>query len=74
MIIPNAIVFPLPIEPMPIAQAVPRLWHLRRLFREHALDAIAGRLAVAPFSVHPNDKVARLAVQTLAEFTPAVPA
>lgn len=74
MITPNAITFPLPIEPMPIAQAVPRLWQLRRLFREHALDANAGRLAVAPFVMHPSDKVARLAIATLADFDDAVTA
>lgn len=68
----NTTVFPLPIEPMPLQQATQRVWEIRRLFRERALDASAGRLAVAPFVMHPSDRVARLAIATLADLDDTV--
>ena len=60
-------VFPTPIQPLPLQVATQRLWQLRRLMREGAVDPLAADLALRPLREHPNARVAALAIHTTNE-------
>ena len=59
--------------PLPLQAAVQRLWTIRHLVRERAIDLLAADTALRPLRAHPNVRVAWLASQTteqvLAMFT-----
>lgn len=60
----SALVYPLAPAVLPTQQAVQRLWFIRRLLREGALDLRAADTALQPLQKHPNRAVAALAGQT----------
>ena len=58
-----------PVAPphLPLQAAVQRVWKIRQLWRERALDPLAADTALRPLRAHPNGRVARLATETLRE-------
>jgi len=55
-----------PAEPavMPLQAATQRLWMIRHLLRERAIDPLAADLSVRLFRDHPNERVRALAGAT----------
>jgi hypothetical protein len=56
---------PLPPSQFSTAQAALRVWIIRQLRSERAIDPLAGDLALRSLSNHPNPRVAALAQLTL---------
>lgn len=54
-------------SPLPLDEAATRVWAIRRLYRERALDPLAADTALRALRDHPNHKLARLAEQTTRE-------
>lgn len=63
----NTLPLPPPIQPLPLQAATQRLWDIRRLVRAGAVDPRAADVALRPFRIHPNARVAALATQTTQE-------
>lgn len=63
----TTISFPPPISPLPLQVATQKLWDIRRLMRAGAVDPKAADLALRPFRIHPNARLAALAAQTTQE-------
>lgn len=58
-----------PVAPavLPLDKAVSRLWTIRRLLRERAIDLLAADTALRPLRNHPNVRLAALAAETTRE-------
>jgi hypothetical protein len=60
-------VYPLAPAHLPLQAAAQRLWMIRRLWRERALDDLAADTALRRLRYHPNERLAALATQTSRE-------
>jgi len=59
-----AAVYPLAPAVLPLQAATQRLWMIRRLLRERAIDSHAALTSLGVLAAHPNPRVAALAIET----------
>lgn len=68
----NAVIYPVAPPVLPLQQATQRLWCIRHLLRERAIDPLAADTALRPLRDHPHPRVAGLAGQTTAQLVTRV--